>query len=379
MSKKRKNGARHNKKQAARSAQKAAASPESENIRAQAQAAEPTAEDTTSRTVGVQAAVEETGVAEPGMRLDQPPTYSEISVDRRQQQALELGRQLRQAREQRGMDIDDVAQRMHLPWRVIAKLESGDWRGIDSPIYLHGYLRSYTSLLGMPTPDLVEDVGQDVAKPQVLVSTGGISRGRYLMQRYAVAGTYLVITALIVVPVIILGINGGLKHNLARLAPLDPTPVTQPADLPGAGVTIQTRTASDAGAKEQTPLMASMAPVNLIEHKSVQNAQPETPSVETASAPAAQASSPESVSIDLSAPSWVEVTSSSGKRMAYALLDAGTHVYKADGALTIRLGNAGAAEVRVDGQKLDLANYRRANVAYFRLDAKGSLHNPPDA
>lgn len=377
MSKKRKSGARRNKKDAARAAHKHTANPAVEEQAREKPTADSVSEDMLTQSVASEAGADDSAHVETGMRLEQPAD-NEIRVDR-QQQAVELGRQLRQAREERGMDVDEAAHRMRLPWRVISKLESGDWRGIDSPIYLHGYLRSYTRLLDMPTPDLVEDVGQDVATPQALVSTGGISRGRYLMQRYAVAGTYLVITALIVVPVIILGINGGLKHNLARLAPLDPAPVAQPADLSTAKQAGKSSTASGAEAESQTPLMASMAPVNLIEQNPVRKAEPATPVVEKSAAAEPPVASAESVSIDLSAPSWVEVTSSSGKRLAYALLEAGTHVYKADDSLTIRLGNAGAAEVRVDGQKLDLASYRRANVAYFKVDDKGSLHSPPDA
>ncbi len=299
----------------------------------------------------------------------------------RHRQAIELGQQLRHTREQKGIELDEVAHSMHLPWRVIAKLESGDWRGIDSPIYLHGYLRSYTNLLGMPTPDLIEDVGPEVAVSRTLVSTGGISRGRYLMQRYAVASTYLVITALIVVPVIILGINGGLKHNLAQLAPLDPTPLTQPANVAGSAQSSNKTTSPGAHTDEQKPLMASMAPVNLIDQGLMDMKKPTIRVPEKIQEPAAQPAGAqmEALSIKLSAPSWVEVTSTTGERLAYSLLDAGTHVYRGDGTMTIRLGNAGAAEVRVDGRTLDLKAYRRSNVAYFQVDKQGDLHDPPDA
>lgn len=371
MSKKRKNGVRDNKQQHARA-------PQSN----QAESADEVASAPDSTAASACVAAERKERVDPAESSFQMNSQADDQLaSNRQQQAIELGRQLRQAREHKGMELDEAAHRMYLPWRVIAKLESGDWHGIDSPIYLHGYLRSYTDLLGMPTPDLIEDVGHEVAVPCPLVSTGGISRGRYLMQRYAVASTYLVITALIVVPVIILGINGGLKHNLAQLAPLDPTPLTQPVDLASSVHSSSATASPSARTDEQKPLMASMAPVNLIDQGLTDMKRPtiQVPEKIQESAPRPAEADVEALSIELSAPSWVEVTSSTGDRLAYALLEAGTHVYRGKGTLTIRLGNAGAAEVRVDGRTLDLKDYRRSNVAYFQIDKQGALHDPPDA
>lgn len=364
MSKKRNKNSQRRKMQHARVPDQRAASPENESV------AEPVSAESTDADAEAQSA--------PDIMVSRVADDQDLSA--REQQARDLGCQLRQARENKGMDLDEAAHQMHLPWRVVAKLESGDWQGIDSPIYLHGYLRSYTSLLGMETPSLVEDVAQQVSAPQALVSTGGISRGRYLMQRYAVASTYLVITALIVVPVIILGINGGLKHNLARLAPLDPAPVAQVGDKTDASTASRGTDRQTSEAAQQKPLMASMAPVNLIDQGQPGTVKPATPAVQKApeAPPSAPAQADGSLVIELHAPSWVEVTSSGGDRLAYALLEAGKHVFRGKG-LTVRLGNAGAAEVRMDGQKLDLGAYQRANVAYFRVDSQGELHNPPDA
>ncbi len=364
MSKKRKKGSQHRKMQHARIPEQRTDAPDSESP------AEPLAAQSAEAGAEAQMTSE----------ITMSRAAGEQNASAREQQARELGRKLRQAREDKGMDLDEAAHQMHLPWRVVAKLEAGDWKGIDSPIYLHGYLRSYTNLLGMDTPRLVEDVAQQVSAPQALVSTGGISRGRYLMQRYAVASTYLVITALIVVPVIILGINGGLKHNLARLAPLDPAPVAQVGDKPETSTASRAATSQGDESAQQKPLMASMAPVNLLDQGQPDTARPAAPAEKEVheSLPSAPAPADGSLVIKLSAPSWVEVTSGNGDRLAYALLNAGEHVYRGQG-LTVRLGNAGAAEVRMDGRKLDLGAYRRANVAYFRVDSQGALHDPPDA
>ena len=294
------------------------------------------------------------------------------------QQATTLGERFRERRLAMALSLEDAAQQVRLPWRVVQKMEEGDWSGIDSPIYLRGYLKTYSSLLGMPPPQMVNEVSHQVCAPQPLVSTGGISRGRYLLQRYAVASTYLVITALIVVPIAVLGVNGGLKSNLARTAPLDPVPVNMAAAVGDASpANRESSTSLERSGREASTLMASMAPVNLIE-RSLDTRAAAEPSTDRLSLTAATANS-HGLAIHLDAPSWVEVTDAEGRRLEYALLQPGDHVYPADTAVTVRLGNAGTAKISLDGETLDLLPYKRSNVAYFQIDAQGTLVKPPDA
>jgi cytoskeleton protein RodZ len=50
------------------------------------------------------------------------------------------------------------------------------------------------------------------------------------------------------------------------------------------------------------------------------------------------------------------------------LLPAGTvRSYASDKPLDVRLGNCNEASVEIDGKTLDLAPYRHANVAHFKL------------
>ncbi len=79
--------------------------------------------------------------------------------------------------------------------------------------------------------------------------------------------------------------------------------------------------------------------------------------------------------LKLSESSWVEVIDADGRRLEYSILVAGSErEYASSGALTVRLGNASGAEVRLDGRSVDLAPYRRANVALFRaFGARGAI------
>ena len=61
----------------------------------------------------------------------------------------ELGSELRRLREQKGLSIKDVADRLKLPSRQIEALENGLYEGMPEPVFIRGFLRSYGRFLDM--------------------------------------------------------------------------------------------------------------------------------------------------------------------------------------------------------------------------------------
>lgn len=58
-----------------------------------------------------------------------------------------LGVILRQAREQKGYSVGEVAERLKLPARQIEALESGEYQDLPEPVFVKGFLRSYARLV----------------------------------------------------------------------------------------------------------------------------------------------------------------------------------------------------------------------------------------
>jgi cytoskeleton protein RodZ len=79
--------------------------------------------------------------------------------------------------------------------------------------------------------------------------------------------------------------------------------------------------------------------------------------------------------LKLSEASWVEISADDGRKLEFGILPAGAERdYAANGPLSVRLGNTSGASVVLDGKPVDLAPYRRSNVAYFRVfGAKGAI------
>jgi len=300
-----------------------------------------------------------------------------------------LGQRLRAGREQAGWTQADVAARLKLPLNLIGRLESGDYEGVNQGVFLRGYLGNYARLVGVPEA-LVSRVAAAHTEPVPLVATGTISRSRYLFDRYSVSATYLVLTAIIVVPAVWLATHGGLEQNLARTTPLDPPVSTVSVPLRGAqdpaesSASQESVAAAEAASNpstdtappaatptEQAPVIASMTPFAATAPAPSPAAAPATASASAEPSAAGAASSGTGahvLQLKLSQQSWVEILAADGRKLEYGILAGGSErSYRSDGPVTVRLGNAQGAEMRSDGSVVDLAPFQRGNVAHVKL------------
>ncbi|HEV2538695.1 MAG TPA: helix-turn-helix domain-containing protein [Frateuria sp.] len=277
-----------------------------------------------------------------------------------------FGSRLRVAREARGLDIEACAHALKLPARVLRQLEADQREGIDYAVYLASYIAKYARYLDLDEDAIQAELAGIKRVAPTLVATGGMSHSRYLLERYATAATYVVLTAVIVVPMVWLGVRGTLDRDLSHLAPLDATPVAQQDAPVHAAAPPATRPTAPSPAEEQ-PLLASMAPFPGLESGNL-TATRAPAAASTAAAPASHPADGHSLTLSLEQASWVEVLAADGSRLEYGLLPAGSSkTWTNEQPLDVRIGNATGAQVTVDGKPLALDAYRRANVAHFRV------------
>src|SRR5574337_1519526 len=187
-----------------------------------------------------------------------------------------FGSRLRAAREARKLDLEACANTLRLPARVVRKLEQDQYDGTDSRVYLSSYISKYGHYLGIDEASIQLEVNRIRQIEPPLVATGGISHSRFLLDRYATAATYVVLTAVIVVPMIWLGVHGTLNRDLSNLAPLDAAPVAQQEVATRAVPTVTSLRLNTPGVVvpmvNEQPLMASMAPFPNLGYDTVQEA-----------------------------------------------------------------------------------------------------------
>ncbi|HST28819.1 MAG TPA: RodZ domain-containing protein [Rudaea sp.] len=279
-----------------------------------------------------------------------------------------LGQRLRAAREAKGLSCDAASHALKLPVTVVKALEAEQFERIGHGVFLRGYLSKYLQLLDLPQV-LADRAVQDHAELPPLTTNGTISHPRYLFERYSGSALYLILTGVIVVPAVLLALRAGFDQNLTRIMSLDTPPPAIAASLADHAIAAPTAdslvsqppvrlAAAPAPAKpEEAPLVASMTPF---------------PAAVAESRPAA-VSAPVSNSgnrmhLSLTQASWVEIVDAAGAKIEYGLLPAGSERdYASDKVLDIRIGNADGASLTIDGKPLDLATFRRANVAHLKI------------
>lgn len=248
------------------------------------------------------------------------------------------GQRLRDAREAAGLSVDDVAERLHMPARVVRSLEAEDWARLGAPVFVRGQVRSYSRLLGLMTAPMMAalDVGQ--VEPAKLVSRTHTPKAQWWAEQIGRRLVYIVLTVSLAVPAWIAA-NQHLSGDAANAAPLD-LPVNE-----------RTGAASTGPAQPRTIVASSLAPVA-----------------------ATPAMADTGLVVRVRAESWMEATAPDGARLAHGLQAAGSERRFAGGQLArLTIGNVAAVDVEHRGRRVDLGPYVRANVVRFAVSSDGSL------
>lgn len=90
-----------------------------------------------------------------------------------------FGNLLRQAREERGLSIQEVAQKTRISVRWVQALEDAELEGLPAEVFVSGYLRSYARTVGLDGQKILEGyhaLAQERAER--MPSTGPAGRGR---------------------------------------------------------------------------------------------------------------------------------------------------------------------------------------------------------
>jgi cytoskeleton protein RodZ len=301
---------------------------------------------------------------------------------------LSLGQRFRAAREARGLGIAEVASALHAPQGIVEAMEHDQLDRLGAAVFARGYLTSYARLLDLPTVLVDSALGQRCEVSVPLRSSVHVSRSRYLVDRYARKGAYLVLTASIVLPVIWLATQDQLPVNQLGLRPLDVPVDRLQGDAPLPPAPFDPAVVPD---EDPTRLAGGAAPDTIATAESGAAAGPqaeeagEDVTVVASLAPFYPRSGNRPVDsadgdawvLRLQQDSWVEIVGRDGRRLEYGLLQAGDERrYPAAQVAHVSVGNASGVSLSRNGEAVDLRPFQRANVARFTVSSDGRI-NPP--
>lgn len=262
-----------------------------------------------------------------------------LQLDRQQAETLtELGARLAQARQERGITLEQISAETRIPVRQLQAIEQGNLQHLPEPVYIQGFLRRYADAIGLD--------GQlfAYAFPAELGAQNRRSSWRSLP-----AAQLRPVHLYLIYMVLIIGAVSGLSSLLNRSTSGQPQLAGNLSTQPDA---IQLRDRAPLG-----PPLPSAAPT-----ASAQLSLVSDPTL---------AGKPVRVGLKLTAQSWIRVVAD-GKTEFEGVLSEGTQrTWVADRQLVLRAGNAGAVLVSFnDGQTRQLGEAGSVEEVSFPADPR---------
>ena len=73
-----------------------------------------------------------------------------------------VGEQLRAAREEKGLSLEDVAAQTRIPQRHLVSIESGDWDSLPAPTYTIGFAKNYAAAVGLDRAEIGNQLREEM-------------------------------------------------------------------------------------------------------------------------------------------------------------------------------------------------------------------------
>ena len=299
-----------------------------------------------------------------------PPTTpsqnpEEVATDRHQIVARRLANLLESARQQSGTSIEQVQSELRIPGVALGHLRSGEFDALGPDIYAHGFVLGYARIVNAPLAEVASLWAQLHETPSEVPLVSHVPQRPGWHAGVQRAATVAIVLGVLVGPVLWLHSQGAFQQwfgsdvevsvvsgdsgpaadssTPTETAPLESAPVLEVPDDP-----------DDPAAG---PVAASIASL------------PGTEFATTDSEVVPAAFTPLVLEIYFRDDCWVEVSNAEGDPLEYDLVRANSRRrYESQGPLLVFLGNADAVTVAVNGEFLDIAPYRRRNMARFEVD-----------
>lgn len=255
------------------------------------------------------------------------------------------GEILRRTRRERGLSIEDVTGGMGITKATLNALENDDFDRLPSPLFVKGYVKTYCALLGLPDHDLLvnleqsmSDLGIHQREPAIKFPPAPNRIGRFLKNVLPLA----VVTILIVIALL-------LVIQVADRVKLPFFDSGKPL-LGSARSTVLS----------MKPAMASIMDQEVKESDDTIDKQ----------------NNPQTMTLNVTQQSWVEVFDASGDLLLADLQPPGTRLeVTGDAPFKVNLGYAQGVEIHYGGKVVPVSNIAADNTAFVSVGLDSDLEN----
>ena len=307
----------------------------------------------------------------------------------------------RRHREEHGLNVNQVAEALCLSPKIITAIEAENLDGLPEPPYVRGYLRSFAKYTEVDPTDMINAYEKlRGAKPNELdyhFNTPPATRPkkRGLSSGMLKLALLIILVGLLAILSMIPSVrewagntwnqfsdqsdpgftltdqsnNPLLTGNIPAPLPIDgaaidPTPAAVDATagtetntgFPGVG---------DAPVSAETPVATDATPTNIVDDKEQVTAADSTDEAATTEAPEGSSV----LKLTFNDEVWMRIRNNDKEKLFEALSQKGdSKELTLPRPMVIRVGNAQALELTVDGKPFDLTPFTRGSVANFTIE-----------
>lgn len=174
-------------------------------------------------------------------------------VDTDGTETASVGEQLKQAREARGLSLEDVAAQTRIPRRHLESLELSEWSRLPAPTYTMGFAKSYATAVGLDRVDIGDQLRLEMGGARVIASDAETFEAADPARSMP---KWLVFAAILAVVLIVAGFSWYNKRSL------------ESSDAPEAAVPAEEVSANSA-APAAAPAPAAQGPVAITANEPV--------------------------------------------------------------------------------------------------------------
>lgn len=328
-----------------------------------------------------------------------------VSTNESRSSGIGPGDRLQAARIEKGLSIEDVANRMHLSVNILQSIEENNFEEITAPIFVKGYLRSYARIVSLGEEDMIQQYIEFYSDEDPPInSTSNTSPEISSGDARVKWTTYLVILVLCGLlaawwwnksqnqsDVVSLDVD---QSNASAVKPANDNPVIEQIEI----------IATSEEVVEKAPVPAvSPGVVKMIEQQAVEADQEEMISNAEAGVPVESAEPTEEpvvmettpivtgsevgnadltsitgqnevtgsdvINLTVHADTWVDIKDASGNRLSYDLLRADNRLTLTGQApFTVFFGNGHGVEMTFNGEEVDVTSrIRNDNTARLKI------------
>jgi len=300
------------------------------------------------------------------------PLPSDNSVEK--VETPSLGRMLREARENLGLSVRDVAGQIKFAPRQIEALEADDFVNLPEMAFVRGFVRSYAKILKLDAQKLLSTL----TLTQSVEATGELTPAsvnvpfpdKNVMHRQNLI--WLGLALLSAVLVVVIAVKNYTDAPVGNKVTLVETQVALPAEIQSSSTTESLSSGAEASAKPVK--MEERLPVTHVQplkrEATTSASQPPQTQSDGQTAVLAEPTPSGTLRIEFESESWVEIKDRDGNILLSQMYQPGSDLQlQGNAPLSVLVGHAQSVRVFYRDKQIDLAPYTRSStdVAYLKL------------